>query len=466
MKVTVSKTWTCDAGAVSIVEHLRRAGHEAYLVGGCVRDLVMGLTPTDWDVATDAVPERIEALFPHTVPVGKAFGVMVVLHEGTPYEVATFRGDGAYLDGRRPSEVVFTGPEEDVQRRDFTINALMYDPLEGLLYDWVEGLEDLRRHLVRTVGDPHLRFSEDRLRLLRAVRFAARTGFTLEEETARAVRQMVDRVLDVSAERIGDELTRMLSEGTARDSFVLLENLGLLAVVLPEVAALKGVHQPPEFHPEGDVWLHTLIMLEGLDATIRHMPEKCPPGLCGDRRERIILGWAVLLHDVGKPLTFTRADRIRFNGHDTVGAELAGNILRRLRRPKAVIQAVEALVRRHMSFLHIRDMRVSKRRRFAGDELYPLHLELHRLDCMGSHGKMDGYEFGVEAWREEEARPPTPEPLLSGHDLLAVGYAPSPQMGRILRAVADARLEGILTNKDEALTWVQQRFPKLPRRRR
>ena len=477
-----AKTLTCDAGARAIIERLRRAGHRAYLVGGCVRDQLMGRTPADWDVATDATPERIEALFERVVPVGKAFGVMIVVRPEGDYEVATFRGDGDYHDGRRPTTVTFTGPEEDVQRRDFTINALLYDPVAGEVLDYVGGVADIAAGLIRTVGEASLRFREDRLRLLRAVRFAARTGFRLEPSTAAAVRALAPLAATVSAERTGDELTRMLSEGAARRSFEMLEACGLLGVVLPEVAAMRGVPQPPEFHPEGDVWEHTLAMLELWDRRVQSWrqadagadasgkpdavdagadepgsPASAPPeaaGLTGSPEERAILGWAVLLHDVGKPGTLTDTDRIRFHGHDDLGASLAQEVLNRLRRPKRLVQAVQAVVAGHMRFIHIKGMREAKRRRFVQSPLFPLELELHRLDCVGSHGKLEGYDLAMELYRDELARPPVLEPLLRGDDLLACGFDPGPAIGRLLRAVEDARLEGRLNSREEALAWV------------
>jgi poly(A) polymerase len=455
-----SPTLTCDVGALAVIRRLRDAGQRAYLVGGCVRDQLLGCPAKDWDIATDATPERIATLFERTIPVGKAFGVMLVaLAEGT-YEVATFRGDGEYSDGRRPDHVVFTGPEADVARRDFTINALMYDPLEGRLLDWVGGVDDIRRRRVRTVGEPRLRFGEDHLRLLRAVRFAARTGFDLDPATAAAMQELAALAASVSGERLGDELTRMLTEGAARRSMELLEVTGLLRVVLPEVARLQGVTQPPEFHPEGDVWAHTLAMLGAWDARVQALPRELPPGLSGEAHDCAVLGWATLLHDVGKPETRTESERICFYGHDAVGARLAEAILTRLRRATKLSRPVVELVAEHMHFMHVPDMREAKRRRFLRDEGFPYHLELHRLDCGGSHGKLDVYEKVRLAYEKEQATPPVLKPLLRGDDLLAAGYRPGPQMGALLRALEDARLEHLVETPDEALAWVRQHFPQ------
>lgn len=451
---------TCDPGAYSIVRRLRDAGFDAYLVGGCVRDSLMGISPKDWDIATAATPEAIQDVFDHTVGVGKAFGVVIVVLPCGDYEVATFRDEGRYSDGRRPDEVSFAGPEADVRRRDFTINALLYDPLAEEVLDFVGGVADIRNRCIRTVGDPHARFSEDYLRLVRAVRFAARTGFLIEPATWSAMVTLAELAGGVSGERLGDEMTRMLTEGASRRSAVLLEESGLLRVLLPEVQSLKGVSQPPEFHPEGDVWVHTLAMLREWDRSIQAMPARRPPGWRGEPREKAILGWAALLHDIGKPRTQTHADRIRFNGHDAVGGEMAETLLRRLRRPKWLISAVRQLVEHHMRFIHIVDMREARRRRFAASEFFPLHLELHRLDCLGSHGDLGGYEAGLAAFAEEQARPPPREPLLTGRDLIAAGYEPGPRMGTMLAAVDDARLEGILETRDQALAWVLRQFPR------
>jgi poly(A) polymerase len=450
----------CDPGALAVICRLRDAGHCAYLVGGCVRDQLLGRPAQDWDIATDAVPEQIAALFEHTIPVGKAFGVMLVVLPAGTYEVATFRGEGQYSDGRRPDHVEFTGPEQDVARRDFTINALMYDPLEARVLDWVGGVEDLQQGLVRTVGDPRQRFAEDHLRLLRAVRFAARTGFHLDPATAAAMRQLAALAASVSGERLGDELTRMLSEGAARRSLELLDATGLLAVVLPEVAQLHGVTQPPEFHPEGDVWAHTLAMLGAWDVRVQALPQEQPPGLSGEAHDCAVLGWATLLHDVGKPETRTEADRICFYGHDAAGATVAEAILTRLRRATKLIQPVVALVAKHMHFMHVPAMREAKRRRFLRDETFPYHLELHRLDCEGSHGKLEVYAQALLAYEQEQATPPVLAPLLRGDDLLTAGYRRGPQMGQMLRAVEDARLEHQVATREEALAWVKREFPQ------
>lgn len=451
--------------ALSILKTLREAGFEAYFCGGAVRDWLMGRMPKDFDIATSAPPQAIEELFPHTVAVGKSFGVMQVVREGRSYEVATFRSDGAYEDGRRPNTIAFATAEEDVRRRDFTMNALLYDPIEGRLLDFVGGAEDIRRRILRTVGEPRKRFLEDHLRLLRAVRFAAWTGFSIEHATFSAIREMAGLAGTVSAERIGIELTRMFSEGYARRSLDLLDATGLLLHLLPEVARLHGIPQPDTFHPEGDVYTHTALMLTGLDEDLVLPPGKEPPDslelLYGSEKEyyREVLGWAVLLHDVGKPDTLSYGDRLRFHDHDQIGATIAEKILERWKRPRRVTEAVADLIRRHIHFAALGKMRLAKLRRFLQEPLFPLHLELHRLDCTSSHRMLENYEFALQAWREEKARPPVLQPLLTGHDLIAMGYSPGPRMGEILQAIEDARLEGLLDSPEAARQWVLRHYP-------
>ena len=474
------KPLVCDPGALGILTRLRAGGHDAFLVGGCVRDYLMGKLPKDWDIATSATPEAVESLFPRTVAVGRAFGVVIVVESGREYEVATFRGDGTYSDGRRPDQVHFTDAMADAQRRDFTINALMYDPESNRVLDSVGGEQDIRQGVLRTVGRPRDRFLEDHLRLLRAVRFAARTGFEIEPETFEAIRELRALVMTVSAERIGDELTRMLSEGYAGSTVRLLEETGLLAQVLAEVARMRGVPQPPEFHPEGDVMEHTLAMLGHLDRTIARSiaaaeqlePEPSDdelaariedtadgPAPCFPRAsDRRVLAWSVLLHDVGKPGTISYSDRIRFHCHDAESVRIASAVLTRLRRPNALTHAVSDVVGRHMKFSHVGQMREAKRRRFLQDPSFLLHLELHRLDCAASHCRFDNYRFALEAWREERTRAPEPARVLTGRDLMSMGYAPGPRMGRILAALDDAVLEGRVRTAEDAREWAALNF--------
>lgn len=430
--------------ARSVVRRLRAAGHEAWFVGGCVRDELLGREPKEYDVATSAPPERVEEVFARTVPVGKAFGVVRVLLDDTVTEVATFRSDDAYVDGRRPTGVRFTSAREDALRRDFTVNGLFMDPDTGEVADHVGGRKDLDARVLRAIGDPAQRFEEDKLRLLRAVRFAATGPFEIEPATWTALVAMAPRIGVVSAERIQAELSRILTSGRSAHGFRLLHASGLLARILPEVAAMEGVAQPPEFHPEGDVLVHTLLALEHFD--------RSPP-------HRLELGLAALLHDVGKPPTYRVADRIRFDGHDRVGAEMAQEILRRLRYPTAVIEEVCELVLRHMAFVQIREWREAKLRRFLGGERAERHLELHRIDCLAAHGRLDAWSWCVERRAAFAAEPPRPPRLLTGDDLLGLGFARGPGIGKVLAALDDERLEGRLATRDEAVAWVLRTHP-------
>ena len=425
---------------------LRDAGHQAYLVGGCVRDLVLGREPADYDVATDALPERVQQLFPDSIAVGARFGVIIVAEGSVQVEVATFRSDVGYSDGRHPDRVTYArSPEEDVRRRDFTINGLLLDPRTGEVLDFVGGRDDLRAGLLRAIGEPGVRFREDKLRMVRAVRFAARLDYAIEPATLAAVRRLAPEVTQVSAERLRDELTKLLTEGAARRGFELLDETGLLTIVLPEAAKMKGVEQPPQFHPEGDVWIHTRLMLEKLAAG-----------------SSPTLAWGVLLHDVGKPPTFTPAastgDRIRFDEHVEVGTRMAEEICRRLRFSNDDTEQVAALVANHLRFKDVFEMRPSTLKRFVRLPRFEEHLELHRLDCLASHGMLDAYQF-VQRFLEQT--PPAqvrPARLVSGDDLKQMGFAPGPQFREILRAVEDAQLDGRLASRAEALAFIRQNY--------
>ena len=427
-------------GALRIIRALSQQGYRALLAGGCVRDMRLDRTPKDWDVATAAGPEDVTRLFDRVLPIGVEFGIVTVVLEDGQYEVARFRRDGPYRDGRHPDHTEFATPEEDARRRDFTINGMFYDPLEEQLIDYVEGERDLERRLVRAIGDPRQRFEEDFLRMLRAVRFTARLGFELDPATAAAIGENSDKIVRVSAERIRDELTLILTEGAPALGMGLLMQLGLMQAVLPEVAATRGVPQPPEYHPEGDVWTHVQLMLEKLDAPTA------------------TLGWGVLLHDIGKPPTFTRADRIRFNGHDARGAEMAAAIGRRLRLSKVEGEQIRELTAQHMRFCNVKEMRDSKLKRFLRQPIFPELLELHRVDCLASHGKLDLYEFCREKTAEagqEGLRPPR---LVTGHDLIGMGLEPGPRLGEILQWVEDEQLEGRLADREQALAAVELKY--------
>lgn len=434
--------------ALEILTRLRHEGHQAYLVGGCVRDLVMGQAPKDFDVSTSATPDQVVKLFPESLTVGAQFGVVIVPRDGGNVEVATFRNDGLYADGRHPSAVRYSKTaQEDVQRRDFTINGLLYDPETQSVLDYVEGQADIRARRLRTIGDPTLRFSEDRLRMLRAVRFAARFKFTLDPAALDAIQKLAPEIGDVSAERVRDEIVKILTEGQARRGFELLDETGLLKQVLPEIKTLQGVQQPPEFHPEGDVWIHTLMMLEGLSTPVNL--ETVTPALA--------LG--VLLHDVGKPPTFTIRERIRFDNHVEVGAKMAEEICGRLRLPARDIERVVELVRHHLRFKDFPKMKRSTQLRFIRMDGFREHLELHRLDCLSSHRNLENYEMARRMLEETPPEEVKPAPLLRGDDLIARGYKPGPLFKTILRTVEDAQLEGKIQTREDALRLVGHQFP-------
>ena len=433
------------ARAIEIASELRSRSFQAWLVGGCVRDLVLGHEPKDYDIATDARPDELLRLFPKAQLVGAQFGVVLV--DGV--EVATFRSDQAYADGRHPEGVTFeTDPRQDVLRRDFTINALLLNPsvlnslspLSSQVVDYVGGLPDLRAGVIRAIGDPKQRFGEDHLRMLRAVRFAARFGFEIEPATMAAIQEQHSQILKVSPERIRDELVRILTEGAARRGLELLDTSGLLRDILPEVAAMQGVAQPPEFHPEGDVWTHTLIMLEGL-----HSPTPA-------------LALGVLLHDVGKPGTFRVADRIRFDGHVELGERIARVILNRLRFSNSEIDQVIALIANHMRFSHVHQMRESTLKRMLRLDRFDEHLELHRLDCESSHGHLDNYEFAKTKFEQSAPEELRPARLVTGDHLIAAGYAPGPDFSRMLEVAEDAQLEARIQSTDEGLELVRTIF--------
>ena len=455
--------------ASSMVRTLREHDHKAYLAGGCVRDLLLGREPADYDVATSATPLQVMEIFPDTLAVGAQFGVVLVplsakdvarnvstknsdrgdvaacaSSEASVVEVATFRSDIGYSDGRHPDEVRFSeDPRKDVARRDFTINGMLLDPLTDEVLDFVGGRRDLESKIIRAIGDPERRFAEDKLRMLRALRFAARFGYSIEPSTWAAIQKLAPEIHIVSRERVRDELTKMLTEGHARDAFLLLDASGLLREILPEISAMKGVAQPPQFHPEGDVFVHTLLLLENL-------PHPCPP----------TLAWGGLLHDVGKPATFRVApDRIRFDGHVDVGVKMAEEICRRLRLSGDDIQQVSALVDHHMRFGQATHMSESTLKKFLRLPHFDEHLALHRADCLASHGGLDSYEFVQKKLSEippEKMRPPR---LVSGEDLISAGYSPGPEFRKILDAVENAQLEGDLSSRQAAMEFVRREFP-------
>ena len=433
-----------ESTAASIVRRLRDAGHIAYYAGGCVRDQLRGVEPKDYDIATAAKPEEVQRLFPKTVAVGAHFGVICVLERGHQFEVATFRSDGAYIDGRHPQAVTFSSPREDAERRDFTVNGMFYDPIAAEVIDFVNGRADLDRRLLRAIGDAESRFREDRLRMLRAVRFATALDFQIDPATWEAVQKHAPEIHDVSAERIREELVRTFLHPNRVRGLDLLNQSGLLAQIIPEMLPLKGCEQPPQFHPEGDVWVHTHLMLALLPAHVS-----------------VPLVFSVLLHDIGKPPTFSldpAEGRIRFNAHDKVGAAMTRAIMERLRFSRDEIEATVEAVDQHMVFKDVQNMRIARLKRFMARPNFEEEMELHRVDCQSSHAMLDNYEF-LRAKQEEFANEPLiPPPLITGDDLIALGWKPGPKFKEVLDAVQTRQLEGTLTSREEALEWVNVEY--------
>lgn len=434
--------------AADLVSRLRDAGYETFWVGGCVRDILRGETPTDYDIVTAAQPEKVRELFSKTIPIGDRFGVCLVVVEGTAYEVATFRTEADYNDGRRPSRITYATAAEDVRRRDFTINGLLMDPVSGRIVDHVEGRRDIEDGIIRAIGDPAKRFAEDHLRMLRAVRFASTLDFTIEPSTFAGIRDHAAGIRKISAERIRDELSRLLTGQAVRRGMELLLESGLLAEILPEVHILRGVIQPPVFHPEGDVWEHTLRMLSLL-------PRR--DGVADPR-----LAWAALLHDVGKGVTRSEDESgTHFYGHVQQGERISSAILRRLRFSREEMEAILVLVRGHMLFMNVKKMRPNRLKRFLRVPDFSLHLELHRLDCLASHGLLDHYEFCRQKRMEFPSETLRPPRLLTGRDLIGMGFSPGPVFKEILRAVEDAQLDGRIVDTDGARDLVYRHWGRL-----
>jgi len=431
--------------AEEIVRRLQRAGFAAFWVGGCVRDFLLGREPQDYDIATNARPEQIEKLFKRTLAVGRKFGVMIVVEGKQHFQVATFRAEAEYRDGRRPEKVVFSSAEADAQRRDFTVNGLFFDPIAKKLHDWVGGEKDLRAKIIRTIGAPEERFAEDHLRLLRAVRFAAQLGFEIEPETFSAVKRLAPKIELISAERIRDELIKLFSPPHAGRGLVLLRDSRLLPGILPELIGTLLCQQSPDYHPEGTVFEHIRLMLE-------KMPPDASPSL----------PWAVILHDIAKPATAERdaaTGAIHFYGHEKVGAAMTERILQRLRFPRKQTEEIVACVRNHMQFKDVKQMRKATLRRLLLRKTFPLELELHRLDCLGSHGNLDHYEFLVTQAEELKKKPTIRPLLLKGKDLIKLGMKPGPAMGVLLDEIREKQLADELKTPREAKAWVKKRLP-------
>jgi poly(A) polymerase len=424
--------------AIGIVKRLRERGFSALFAGGCVRDMLMGSAPEDYDIATDARPDDIINIFERTVPVGIHYGVVLVIENGLEFEVATFRSDGTYTDGRHPDTVTFCDARGDALRRDFTINGMFYDPIDDKHFDYVRGKEDMQARLIRAIGDPSERFNEDRLRMIRAVRFACRFDYNIEDQTAEAIKELYEKILTVSMERIRDELRKILTGPNPHTGIKMMDDLNLLNEILPEVTAMKGVRQPENYHPEGDVFTHTLLTLSELAASQKS----------ADSWE---LAMAVLLHDIGKPVTFEVADRIRFNNHDNIGADMSEKICERLRMSNAEKERITWLVKMHLYLRHAQQMRISKLKRLFAHEGYPELAELYKVDSLASTGDLEDYNFCQNMFEELQEEEIKPEPLITGNDLIALGLKPGPIFSKILDTIKDDQLEQKITTKEEAL---------------
>lgn len=434
--------------AEEIVRQLKSAGFEAYFVGGCVRDFVRGFVPGDYDIVTSALPDQIISKFPHTAAIGAKFGVVAVINDGYFYEVATFRRDDIYEDGRRPSQVHFSTAREDVLRRDFTINGLLMDPVTGEIIDYVDGRADIEKKIIRTIGNSETRFNEDYLRMLRAIRFAANLNFEIEPATKKAIEMNAEKIKQISAERLQEEINKILTRQGARRGFELIAQTGILREILPEMERLRGVEQLPRFHPEGDVWQHTLRMLELLTDQ-------------GDSNANLSLAWAALLHDAGKALTRSEDEKgVHFYGHVQQGEEIAESIMKRLRFSRAISETVLNMIHYHMVFMNVHKMRPGRLKRFLRMPDFNLHLELHRLDCLASHGMLDNYEFCRDKLQKLAVEDLYPPRLLNGNDLITLGYVPGKIIGDILVALENEQLEGRIKTKQEAMKYVEANWKK------
>ena len=433
--------------AKELVAELRESGHKAYCVGGCARDTLIGIEPKEYDITTSATPEEVSEIFPHTVPIGVSFGVILVITGKYQFEVATFRKDQSYSDGRHPDNVIYSSSEqEDVLRRDFTINGMLYDPIREEVIDYVGGIDDLNSKIVRTIGDPYERFNEDKLRMMRAIRFSSRYNFELDLDTFRAIEKLAADITQVSSERIRDEILKIITQDNPGQGIMMLSESGLLKYILPDVEIMRGVEQPPEFHPEGDVFVHTCLVLEKLF----------------ENQEGVVspeLAMGALLHDVGKPPTFSVSDRIRFNGHDRLGADMSKKICRDLKFSNKQIEIIYELIKEHLKFKDVFKMKKSTLKRFIGMPHFEEHMALHLADCQASHGITKAYDFIMEKFDEFEDEEIKPAPLLSGKELIEMGYNPGPLFTEILNFVEEAQLEGNIQSSDEAKQLVSDNYP-------
>ncbi len=433
--------------AKELVSELIGSGHKAFCVGGCARDTIIGIEPKEYDITTSATPEEVSEIFPHTVPIGVSFGVVLVITGKYQFEVATFRKDQSYSDGRHPDNVIYsTDEQEDVLRRDFTINGMLYDPISEEVIDYVGGIDDIESKIVKTIGDPYERFNEDKLRMMRAIRFSSRYNFELDSDTFQAIEKLAPDITQVSSERIRDEILKIITQKNPGQGIIMLSESGLLKYILPDVEIMRGVEQPPEFHPEGDVFVHTCLVLEKLFEN--------QEGLVSPE-----LAMGALLHDVGKPPTFSVSDRIRFNGHDRLGADMSKRICKELKFSNKQIEVIYALIKEHLKFKDVFKMKKSTLKRFIGMPHFEEHMALHLADCQASHGMTKAYDFIMEKFDEFEDEEIKPTPLLSGKELIEMGYKPGPLFTEILNFVEEAQLEGNIKSPDEARLLVSDKYP-------
>lgn len=442
---TMDTTQDIYNSAVDIVSTLNKNGFETYFAGGCVRDMIMGITPHDYDIATSAIPEQIMKLFKRTIPIGVSFGVVNIIHNNFQFEVATFRADGLYSDGRRPDSVNFCNAQGDVNRRDFTINGMLYDPLKDEIIDHVGGEKDIKDKLLRAIGNPTERFTEDHLRMIRGARFAARFSYKIEEKTKEAIKDQAEKIERISAERIREEFDKGLTSNNPHEFIRILDELNLLQTIMPEVSNMKGVKQPENFHPEGDVFVHTLLALSKLNKPTWE------------------LAMATLLHDIAKPVTFTQEikpngelDRIRFTQHDNIGAIMTDKICRRLKASKYSRELIMWLVKKHLSIKDIQNMRKSTLKRLFANPGYAELCELYRIDTLSSTNDLTDYNFCLAKYDELSHEQVNPKPLVNGYDLIKMGLKPGPLFTKILSNVMEQQLEEIISSRDEALALTKE----------
>lgn len=431
--------------AKNVAKKISDQGYVAWFAGGCVRDQLLGIDPKDYDIATDATPDQMLEIFPKAKTVGAHFGVVLVKEHGVDFEIATFREDGEYQDGRRPDEVVFSSPEKDATRRDFSINGLFQDPITDKIIDYVDGKTDLKNKIINAIGDAEERFKEDHLRMLRAIRFATRLDFVISEDTWKAICRNAEALSTISTERIRDEFNLILAGPNLLRGFDLLMESKLMKHIIPEMYELIDCEQPPEYHPEGDVHQHVRLMISLIENKVS-----------------VPLVLSILLHDIAKPKTQEWSEsknRFTFKAHAHEGEKMTREILLRLKYPNQTIDQVSIAVANHMKFMDVTKIRESKLRRFLGRPHFDQEQELHRLDCLASHGGLDNYNFIQETLDRYRDEPVMPVPYLTGKDLISIGHQPGKSFSEILTKAMDLQLENSIHSKEEAVAWVKSEYP-------